>query len=58
MNGSQSGTDPDITVRSTGTGAGTAVLNFTANDPATTESANSTLSVLFGQKKSLGIFGL
>ncbi len=58
MNGTDSGTDADITVRSTGTGTGTAVLNFTANGSGTTESANSTVSVLFGKKSSIGIFGL
>lgn len=58
MNGTDSGSNPDITVRSTGSGAGTAVLNFTANDTSSTESANSTMSVLFGQKTSTGLFGL
>jgi hypothetical protein len=58
MNGTLNGTDPDITVRATGNGSGTAVLNFGATNANATESANSTVSVSFGQKKSLGIFGL
>lgn len=58
MNGTDSGSDPDITVRSSGDGAGTAVLNFSANSTGTVQTANSTVSVSFGQKKSLGIFGL
>ena len=58
VNGSESGTDPDITVRSTGNGTGTAILAFTATDSGATLTANTTVSVLFGQSKSTGIFGL
>jgi ribosomal protein L31 len=58
VNSADSGSQPDITVRSTGNGAGTAVLNFTANNSDSSESANSTVSVLFGQKHSTGLFGL
>ena len=58
MNGADSGSDPDITVRSSGSGAGTAVLGFTGTSADSSESANSSLSVLFGNKSSLGLFGL
>ena len=58
VNGNDSGTDSDITVRSTGSGTGNAELAFSANDTNTTETANSTLSVNFGQQGSSGLFGL
>ena len=58
VNGTDSGADPDITVRSTGNGSGTAVIGFTANDSGSTQTANSTVSVTFGQKSTLGFFGL
>jgi ribosomal protein L31 len=58
VNSVPSGTDQDITVRSTGTGTGTAVLNFSASDASIETSANSTVSVAFGQPSSGGIFGL
>ena len=58
VNGTNSGTAPDITVRSIGTGTGTAQIALTANDTTSSLTANSTLSVLFGQKGSLGILGL
>ena len=58
VNGSDSGTDPNITVRATGSGAGTAQIAFTATNSALSLTANSILSVLFGQNKPLGILGL
>ena len=58
VNGTDSGTDPNITVRATGNGTGTAQIAFTANDTSSSITANSTLSVLFGKKGSLGILGL
>ena len=58
VNGADSGTDPSITVRATGAGAGTADISFTANDVTSAITANSTLSVLFGKSNSLGILGL
>jgi hypothetical protein len=58
MNGVQSGTTDNITVRSTGNGQGSAVLDFSANDSDTSQSADSTISVNFGQQQSGGIFGL
>jgi hypothetical protein len=58
MNGSDSGSNPDLTVRDTGTGSGTATISFTASDPSSNETANSTLSVMFGSQNSTGLFGL
>jgi ribosomal protein L31 len=58
VNGTGSGSEPDITVRSSGNGTGSAVLSFEADDNATQETANSTLSVNFGQASSGGLFGL
>ena len=58
VNGTQSGTADDITVRSSGSGTGSAVLDFSATDSNTTQSADSTVSVNFGQPASSGIFGL
>lgn len=57
VNGSESGSDPDITVRASGGGQGTAALGVTVkqNDPLIT--AASTISILFGQKNSKNIFG-
>jgi hypothetical protein len=48
----------DITVRSSGDGQGSAVLGYTATDNSATQTANSTLSVMFGSTQSSGIFGL
>jgi hypothetical protein len=58
VNGNDSGTSPDITVRATGNGQGTARLGFAASQSDTHQSADSALSILFGNKQSLGIFGL
>ncbi len=58
VNGVQSGSDNDITVRATGAGQGTANLDVSAKQDNPLETAAATLSVLFGQKKSGGIFGL
>jgi hypothetical protein len=58
VNGTNSGTDGDITVRATGNGQGTAALSFAAAQTDTAQTANSTMSVLFGATKSLGLFGL
>ncbi|MBA3789483.1 hypothetical protein H0X32_03815 [Patescibacteria group bacterium] len=58
VNSVQSGSASDITVRATGNGQGTAVVNFAATSRTdASRSANTTLSVIFGQK-SAGIFGL
>jgi hypothetical protein len=58
VNGTPSATTDDITVRSSGTGTGTALLQFSAADSATDLSTDSTLSVNFGQTSSGGILGL
>lgn len=58
VNGAPGETGPDMTVRSNGSGSGTAVVNFSANQAATSQSANSSMTVRFGDGKSLGIFGL
>lgn len=59
VNSALGGTDKDITVRATGSGAGTAQLQLTARDTAHYQSAESRLSVLFGRTSGgLGIFGL
>jgi len=58
INGTESSTGQTITVRSSGNGEGTANLSFTATQSDTNQTANSTMQVLFGQKGSLGLFGL
>jgi hypothetical protein len=58
VNSAASGADKDITVRSNGNGQGTALLTAAAALPSVFQSATAGLSVQFGQKKSLGIFGL
>ncbi len=58
VNGAPNGTDADITVRSTGDGAGTATLGITTSNATNRQSATSQLSVGFGAAKKLGIFGL
>jgi hypothetical protein len=58
VNGVTSGTDKNITVRSSGSGVGSAVLNFTADQSSTSQTANTTVSVNFGQQKSFGFLGL
>lgn len=57
VNGVDSGATEDITLHSAGSGTGTAVLNFSANQTGTTQSANTSISVNFGQKQR-GLFGL
>lgn len=58
VNGTQSQAGKDITVRSNGSGSGTALLGFTAKQASTNLLANVSMTVQFGAKKSLGIFGL
>ena len=58
VDGTNSGTAQDLTVGATGSGRGSAVLNFTANDSGSQATANSTVSVAFGQTSSGGILGL
>jgi hypothetical protein len=58
VNNVQSQSGQDITVRSSGSGSGTAIVGFEANQAATSQNANASMTVQFGAKKSLGIFGL
>lgn len=58
VNGTQSATTDDITVRSSGNGQGSALLSFTATQSDDSLSANSTVSVNFGSSQQTGIFGL
>jgi len=57
VNGTPSQTGQDITVRPSGNGKGTAQLGVSASSGSLGQSANSALSVTFGQSSS-GIFGL
>ncbi len=56
LNGTNQGNDANITVRSTGSGAGTASLGVRTDDAAASQTATAMLSVLFGQTKS-NLFG-
>lgn len=58
VNAVPSGGDDDITVRATGSGRGSAILSASAKNDATFQSADTTLSVRFGEERGLGIFGL
>jgi len=58
MNGVQSQSGKDITVRSNGSGKGTAVVGFTAKQAQTNQLADTSMTIKFGEQKSLGIFGL
>lgn len=57
VNGTPSQTGPDITVRPTGSGKGTAVLSVNASSGTLGQSVDAMLSVIFGSKGT-GIFGL
>lgn len=58
LNGTPSDTDPNLTVRTTGTTKGTAVLGVTASEKGTFNSAENRFTIQFGEGKSTGIFGL
>ncbi|HWH06928.1 MAG TPA: hypothetical protein VNU47_00135 [Candidatus Paceibacterota bacterium] len=58
MNSIESGYDKDITVRSTGAGIGSAILAASARGSLLFQSAESMLTVRFGELRPLGIFGL
>ena len=58
VNGTESQAGKDITVRSNGSGSGTAVVGFTAKQASMNQLADTSMTVQFGAKKSLGIFGL
>ncbi len=57
VNGNNSGSDSDITVRSAGSGAGSAIVNFAATTESNSQSTDQSTTVNFG-KKSGGFFGL
>lgn len=58
VNSAQSQAGKDITVRSNGNGQGTAILGFEAKNANNNQLANTSMTIQFGAKKSLGIFGL
>lgn len=58
VNGSAGGVERDVTVRATGNGQGSAVIEASAKLAATFQSAKNSLSVSFGERSGLGIFGL
>lgn len=58
VNGTAGEAGKDITVRSTGSGTGSAVVGFAAKQPDTGQLANASMNVQFGAPKSIGIFGL
>jgi hypothetical protein len=57
VNGEPASSDPDVTVRTTGAGQGTANLSFSAQTPGSTQSVSLSLPVRFGAKKATNIFG-
>lgn len=57
VNGQSASTEQDVTVRTTGSGEGTASLSFAAKNTDTSQDASSALSVHFGAKKATNIFG-
>ncbi len=58
LNGTKSGTDPDLTVRTTGASAGSAVVGASAQDPSALNNGETRFTVQFGGSRSTGIFGL
>lgn len=58
VNGTQSVSDPVITLRPTGTGAGSAVVSATASMPDTYVSVSQQMTVEFGASAPSTIFGL
>jgi ribosomal protein L31 len=58
VNSTQSETGKDITVRSSGSGTGTAIVGLTAKQGSTDQIADTSMTVQFGASKPLGIFGL
>jgi hypothetical protein len=59
VNGSNNGTEPVVTVRTTGASAGTAVLSATANQTGTYQTAQDSRTIHYGASTSGGgIFGL
>lgn len=58
MNGSPSETGGDITVRSSGSGSGTALLSALARVEGVAQQASAALSVKFGSASTGGFFGI
>ncbi|HVX90111.1 MAG TPA: hypothetical protein VHC20_00420 [Candidatus Paceibacterota bacterium] len=58
VNGTPSVSQPTITLRPTGTGAGSATVSATASFPGSYVSASREMTVQFGQSTSHSIFGL
>lgn len=58
VNGSTGGVERDVTVRATGNGKGSAVIEASAELAETFQNAKTSLSVSFGEQSGLGIFGL
>lgn len=58
VSGNEGGVERDVTVRTTGAGAGSAVLEANATLQSNYQTARQSLTVSFGEKGGLGIFGL
>ena len=58
VNRAGGGTDRDVTVRSTGSGQGTARIGLTATEPETRRNASAGFTVDFGSTTGFGFFGL
>ncbi len=58
VNGAANGTDKDLTVRSTGSGQGTAGLAVSLTEPTTRRSSESRSTIEFGTETGFGFFGL
>lgn len=58
VNSKASGSDKDITVRSTGSGQGTAAIRVSADAEKAPRAADSRFSVTFGADRGFGFFGL
>ncbi len=58
VNRASGGADRDVTVRSTGSGQGSARLGVTLTEPESRRSANSAFTVDFGSSSGFGFFGL
>ncbi len=58
LNSADSGSNPDITVRTTGSTKGSALLGARAAAAGVTNNAEARLTVQFGENRSTGLFGL
>lgn len=58
VNGTQSDSDENITVRTSGAGAGSALLGVLARSAASTRTAESRFRIRFGDRDSFSIFGI